>query len=47
MTYKLNMWFPGLEDEQPAPVLWIAASAEDALKQVQAEYPDCTVALRS
>jgi len=46
-TYKLALWFPGLEDAKPAPLLYTAGTAEMALKQAQAEFPDCKVELRS
>jgi len=45
MTYKLNLWFPGLEAEKPARILWTAGSADQALQQVRQNNPDCKVEL--
>ena len=44
-TYKLGIYFPELQDDRPAPVLWTASSPQEALEQVKKEYPDCVVVL--
>lgn len=46
MTFNLNLWFPELLNEKPAPLVWSAANAKEALAQVQHQYPDCKVELR-
>ncbi len=45
-TYRLNVWFPGLHDEPPARVEWIAGSAELALARVEEQFPECKVELK-
>ena len=41
--YRFKMWFPGLEEEKPAQVLWSAPNAEEAYRQITEQYPDCSI----
>ena len=48
MTYSnnqfaFNIWFPGLENEKPARVLWTASDVEEAYIQLVKQYPDCAI----
>ena len=41
--FRFKIWFEGLDDKEPALVLWYAANAEDAYRQVTSEYPECSI----
>ena len=41
--FAFNIWFPGLEEEKPARILWSAPDVEEAYRQIVSEYPDCAI----
>ena len=43
IQFRFKMWFPGLENEKPAIILWSASNAEDAYRQITEQYPDCSI----
>lgn len=41
--FRFKIWFPGLEDEKPAQLIWTASDAETAYSQLVEQYPDCSI----
>ena len=43
MAYRFALLFPGLEQEKPAYVNWLAASPVVAANQIKQQFPDVSI----
>lgn len=41
--HRFKVWFPGLENEKPAVIIWYHHDVEEAYRQLVDEYPDCSI----
>lgn len=41
--FQFKIYFPGLEEEAPAKILWYASDVETAYHQLLQEYPDAQI----
>ena len=41
--HRFNIYFPGLEEEAPAKIVYYHQDVEEAYSQLLQEYPDCCI----